>query len=81
MSKLCHATSSDLLIVTNDGSSVILVNHDGSEVSHFDEVTNGRRSIKFVESNGGDKVYIYDSEDVLFLWNPHTRQIVAKTII
>ena len=39
------------------------------------------RQIKLVKSNGGDKVFIYDSEEVLYLWNPYTNEIVARTLI
>lgn len=81
VSRLCLATASDLLLVTNDDSIVVLVDLQGSAIATFEEAAKGGRFVKFVESNNGDKVYVYDSEDVLYLWNPHTKQIVARTII
>lgn len=91
VTQICHVTSSDILIVSEDAASpgqvvqmISIENETLSLKANF--AVGGRdnsihRSIKFVKSNGGDKVYIYDSEEVLYLWNPHTNQVVAKNIV
>lgn len=40
-----------------------------------------KNEIVLVSSNGSDKVFIYDSAEVLTLWNPYTDDVVARTII
>ena len=41
----------------------------------------GKNEVKHVYSNGGDKIYIYDSQELLTLWNPYTNEIVATSMI
>ena len=81
--EICHVTAADILI--NTANSVWLVSLESehnSVIAKFEPSNdNSSRQIHFVLSNGGDKVYIYDSEEVLYLWNPHTRQTLARSLI
>ena len=90
LEQICHVTSSDILVIAKeqDGTSqVVLINTDNENQQPIKSkfkigLINGQpRDIFLVSSNGGDKVYIYDSEEVLYLWNPHTNQTVARSMV
>ena len=82
-----HATGQDLLLSLSSGK-IWLVSIEEATISAVIakfEPGNGSdnqpRKIRLVKSNGGSKVFIYDSEEVLYLWSPHTNEIVARTMI
>ena len=39
------------------------------------------RQIRLVHTDGSDKVYIYDSEEVLYLWNPQINKVTNRCVI
>ena len=77
--EIAHLTATDILLVTVTGS-VQLISLE-NQAHNIIARTDTQRQIELVKSNGGDKVFIYDSEQILSLWNPHTNQIVSTSLV
>ena len=41
----------------------------------------GANQIQLVHSNGSDRIFVYDTAEVLSVWNPYTNDILGRTII
>ena len=79
--EIYHISSSDVLLsVKGDQANLWLVSLE--EGDNYKQIAKtGQNGIKHVHSNGGDKVYIYDEQELLTLWNPYTNTVVATSII
>ncbi len=81
ISKIFHISSSDVLLsVAGEEARLWLISlEDGDNFKQI--ATQGKNEVRHVHSNGGDKVYIYDSQELLTLLNPYTNEIVATSMI